>query len=392
VHGVSVTSLLEDPPKRINFIPIQQQQGIFADGYEVTPVRTGYESIVAQRTSSIFAVSAEHDGKVISVDKHGIQVEYANGEREGFQLGLVHGSAAGVNYPHTLTTDLKAGTSFKAGDTLTYNDKYFTPDRYNPNQVLWKAGCMARVAFCDNMDTLEDGSVISEALAKRLNTQTTEIKNITIRFDQSVSDLVKVGQHVDLNSILCIIEDPELAGNTLFDEAAIETLRKLSAYTPRAKMVGTVSKIECYYHGDLDEMSDNLRAIAVQSDKERAARAKALNETAYTGEVDESFRVKGQALENDHLVLRIYIDHDVPCGKGDKGVLANQMKTVFSRVMEGRNESADGVPLDVLFGNTSVEERMVLSPKLIATTSILLQVLSKHIVALRRGTVDAKAK
>ncbi|MFO5574901.1 hypothetical protein ACLBPA_29670, partial [Klebsiella pneumoniae] len=57
--------------------------------------------------------------------------------------------------------------------------------KYKRGQVLWKAGCMAVVAFDDNLDTLEDGSVISEDLAKRLNTQTTAIKNMDVRFVQS---------------------------------------------------------------------------------------------------------------------------------------------------------------------------------------------------------------
>ncbi|MFO5742551.1 hypothetical protein ACLBPW_31155, partial [Klebsiella pneumoniae] len=64
-----------DDPKRINFISIQQQQGIYADGYTVTPVRTGYEQIIAQRTSSIFAVAAEQDGEVVAIDEYGIQVK-----------------------------------------------------------------------------------------------------------------------------------------------------------------------------------------------------------------------------------------------------------------------------------------------------------------------------
>ncbi|MFO5890598.1 hypothetical protein ACLBSJ_32800, partial [Klebsiella pneumoniae] len=83
-----------------------------------------------------------------------------------------------------------------------------------------------------------------------------------VRFDQTIRDMVKVGDHVDLNSILCIIEDPETAAHSLYDEASIETLRKLSAYSPRAKLVGTVSKIECFYHGEIDDMTPSLQALA----------------------------------------------------------------------------------------------------------------------------------
>lgn len=384
--------IAHDDMKRIGFCSIQWQQALYADGYDVSPVRTGYEQIIPQRSSSIFATTAEQDGEVIAVTKNSVTFKYADGSIDAAPIGIIHGSAAGVVYPHDLVSDLKKGDKFKLGDTISYNRKWLKMDRYNPTQASMMAGVNGVVVFSDNLDTLEDGSVVSESMAKKLNTQTSEVKNITVRFDQHVKDLVKVGDHVDLNSILCIIEDPETAGNSLFDEASIETLKRLSASTPTAKTVGHVSKIECFYHGDTEDMSDNLRKLAEDSDKERAVRAQDLGKNAYSGEVDSSFRIKGQVLEPDSMVIRIYIDHDISFGTGDKAVLCNQMKTVVSRVMTGRNELLDGTPIDIIFGNTSVEERMVMSPKLISTTSMLLKQLSKHIAGVYRGTKDAKAK
>lgn len=387
--GVATTN---DDTKRINFISIQQQQGIYADGYEPTPLRTGYEQIVAQRTSSIFASSAEDDGKVIAVDEHGITVEYANGETTSYQMGKIHGSAAGVHYPHHIVSDLKAGDTFKRGQTLAYNEKYFVKDRMSPGQVIWKAGVNAIVAFSDNLDTLEDGSVISERMAIKLNTQTTKVKSISVSFDQNIEGLVNVGDHVDLDSILCTIIDADSGGGSVFDEVSRETLARLSNYTPRAKVVGNVSKIECFYHGDRDEMSDSLRRVAYVSDKQRESEAKSRGQEYFSGEVDHEYRIRGQGLEPQSMVINIYIDHDIPCGVGDKGVVANQMKTVFSRVMKGTNQTKSGLDIDLIFGNTSVEERMVLSPKLIGTTTILLAQLSKHLAAVYRGTANAKSK
>lgn len=384
--------IAHDDMKRIGFCSIQWQQSMYADGYDVSPVRTGYEQVVGQRSSDIFASAAHLDGEVIEVGKTGIKVKYSDGDIEAYPLGTIHGSAAGVVYPHDLVTTLKKGDKFKLGDTITYNRKYFKMDRYNPTQCSMMPGVIGVVVFSDNLDTLEDGSVVSESMAKKLNTQTSDVKNVTVRFDQHVKDLVKVGDHLDLNSILCIIEDPETAGNSLFDEASIETLKRLSSATPTAKVVGTVSRIECFYHGDIEDMSGNLRSLAERSDKERATRAQDLGKNAYSGEVDSSFRIKGQVLEPDSMVIRIYIDHDIPFGTGDKAVLCNQMKTVISRVMTGRNELEDGTPIDIIFGNTSVEERMVMSPKLISTTSMLLKQLSLHVAGVYRGTKDAKAK
>jgi hypothetical protein len=276
------------------------------------------------------------------------------------------------------------------GDTLAYNRKFFVPDDFNPGGVVWKAGVMVRTALIDDIDTLEDGSAISSSTAKALTTQTTEIRNVEVRFDQYLYDMVNVGDHLDLDSILCTIEDPETAENPLFDTMASDTLKRLTAMTPRAKTTGTVSKIDCFYHGEFEDLSPNLQTIAEAANKNRRLQAKALGQPAYDGQVDTSFRVKGNALDPDVLVVQIYIDHDVGTGKGDKGVFANQLKTTFSRVFHGVNRTVSGEDLDAKFGKTSIQDRMVLSPEKMGTTNTLLRLLSKHISDVYRGTTDAK--
>lgn len=381
-----------DDMKRIGFVSVQWQQAIFADGYEVPPLRTGEEQVIGQGTTASFATAAAQDGVVEKITKWSLQVRYADGTIEIVPLGLRHGIAAGHTYPHTLTTQLKEGMSFKAGDTLSYNSKFFQTDRYNPTQVSMKMGVMCTVAFVEKITTLEDGCEVSEEIAKKFNTQSTEIRNVVVRFDQVVDSLVKVGDHVDLETILCRIEDPELANNPIFDDAALDTLRRIDAKSPKSGVVGTVSKIEIFYHGDFEDMSDSLQSIARRGDKERKEFAEAMGETPFTGEVDFSFRIKGEPIDPDSLAIRIYIDHDVAAGIGDKGVVANQMKTIISGVFKGENYLEDGRPLGLKFANTSVEERMVLSPKLIASTNMNMASLSKHVAAVYRGTTHARAK
>jgi hypothetical protein len=382
-----------DDMKRIGFVSVQHQQGIFADGYEVQPLRTGKEQTVGQDTTSIFCSSADQDGVVVAITKWSLQVKYLDGTIEIVPLGIRHGIAAGHVYPHPLVTDLKVGQAFSAGDTLSYNDKFFKTDRYNPTQVSWKAGVLCTVAFMEKITTLEDGCEISEATAIKFNTQSSEIRNVIVRFDQNIDSLIKVGDHVDLETILCMIEDPEQANNPIFDDVALDTLRRVEAKSPKAGLVGTVSKIEVYYHGDFEDMSESLQRLAARGDKERKEFAEAMGETPFTGMVDFSFRIKGEPIDPDNVAIRIFIDHDVAAGTGDKGVVANQMKTIISSVFTGENYLADTLePLDLKFGNTSVEERMVLSPKLLATTNMNMASLSKHVAAVYRGTANARAK
>lgn len=365
---------------------------MYADGYRAMPLKTGYEQVVAQRTTSLFATTADQVGTVTAINKYALTVKYNNGESVTIELGRRYGRDAGMHFSHELVTDLKVGDAVQPGDVVVYNRKYFTPSPFHANQVVMKTGVLCRTALMDNIDTLEDGSVISEEMARQLNSQTVEIRNVEVRFDQLIHHPVQVGESVTLDSMLCTIEDPETAANPLFDEVALDTLKRLAAMTPRAKVDGVVVKIECFYHGEFDDLSENLQGLIKVIEKENKRRSKALKEPNLGGQVDMSFRIRGKPLDPDTLILRFYIEHQLGAGVGDKFVFANQLKTIVSRVMTGVNTTESGEPLDAIFGNTSIEERIVHSPKLIGTTNTLLRVLSKHISSVYRGSADVKAK
>lgn len=298
-------------------IAVQAQQGIAADGYQLSPVRTGYEQIVATRANAKFASMAEQDGVVEEITKNGIKVKYKDGTADAFPLGRTYGNSGGLMLPHDLVTDLKKGDKIKFGDILTYNPKFFVPDVFNKGQVVYKQAAICRTAFIDDIDTLEDGSAISQGMANKLTTQTSEVRTVRVRFDQHVHDLLEVGEHVDLETILCTIEDPETAENPLFDEVASDILSRISAQTPRAKTTGVISRIEVFYHGDYEEMSSRLKTIADKSNAERKRRSKAIGQPSFTGQVDTSFRVEGNALDPDTVAIQFTIDHNVDAGVGD---------------------------------------------------------------------------
>lgn len=376
-----------DDPKRVNFINIQQTHGIASVGYRPTPLRTGYEQVIAHRTDDLFAHTAKKDGVVESVDDKHITILHKDGSRRSIELGRRYGSSMGLTLPHLVKSELKVGDKVKQGDIVSYNTGFFEKDPLNPKQVLWKAGVMVRTAICESTDTLEDSSAISEDVAKLLSSQTTNVRNIVLKFDQSVRNLVKPGTQVDIESILCTIEDPITADTNLFDDDALDTLRVLANQTPRAKYAGTVEKVEVYYNGDKEDMSDSLRTLANASDRFLGRVARSLGrEVAITGQVDSALRIEGNPLEMDTLVVKVYITGTVPAGVGDKGVFANQMKTIFGRVMAGTNTTEDGQPVGAIFGYQSISDRIVLSPEIIGTTNVLLDVIGKRFASVYRGT------
>lgn len=369
----------------MNFISIQQSSGTFAEGYRPTPLRTGYEQVLAHRCDDLYAYTAKADGKVTAVTPRSITVEYADGSSKSVEIGRRYGTVAGVTFPHELTTQLKVGDAVAKGDVVAYNSHYFELDTLNPKQVLWKAGVLVKTAVMESVDTLEDSSAISERVADLMSTKITKVRDIVVGFDQVIHKLLEPGTVVDVESILCTIEDAVSAQNQLFDDDSLDTLRLISANTPRAKFKGVVERIEVFYHGELDDASESIAELAIVSDRERKRLARDLKTTYTSGQVRDNLRVEGRGLPHKHAVIRVYISGRIGTGVGDKAVFGNQMKTIFGRVMSGVNRTASGEDIDAIFGYTSINDRIILSPEVIGTTNTLLKVMSQRVVDVYEG-------
>jgi len=355
---------------------------ISAEGYRPAPLRTGYDQILAHRVDDTFAMVAEKNGKVVKVDENHMVVEYADGTRSAVELGRRFGTAAGSTYAHDIVTTFKEGDKVAKGDVIAYNSGFFEPSLFSKRQVSWKAGVLARTVIIETDGTLEDSSYITHGLAKKLGTEVVKEKVVVVRFDQSIRDMVRVGDKVDIDTILCTIEDSVTADNKLFDEESLSTLRLLSAMTPAAKVVGEVQKIEVFYHGDLEDMSESLQAIASSADRARRKNSRLLMVPEVTGSVDQSMRIDGDGLDLDCMAIKFYITSKVGTGLGDKAVFANQMKTVVGRVIEGIHETEHGDWYDSIFGCKSIQDRIVLSPILMGTTNTLLRAIGEKAAKL----------
>lgn len=361
-----------DDPKRVNFIGIQQSHVIATKGYRESPLSTGYDQVLAHRVDDIFAASASQDGEVVESSPEHLVVQYADGSFEYIDITTQYGVSNGSVYPQVQATTFKQGDKVKKGDILKYNSGFFKPSRFHPRQVMWKAGVIAKTVLMEASYTLEDSSAIDDWLSEQLTAEVTKVKTVVARADQQVLNLVKVGDTTDITSILCTIVDAVAADAGLFSEDDLETLGMMSNASPRAGAVGKVTKIEVFYHGDPDDMSESLTAIVQAGDRERRRKSKRLGKPNITGQVDQSLRIDGNGLDLDHVAIKIYITYQEGMGVGDKAVFCNQMKTVIGHRLSGINETESGVPLNAIFGAKSVIDRIVLSA-LIMGMSIAVQ-------------------
>ena len=372
----------QDSAQRLNMVSIQQDHAIATKGYKAPYVRTGYEEIIALRASETFAAKAKSEGTITRVTNDFIEVTYSDDTKDSFALGKTYGKSSGMGtsamIPRTITTHLKVGDKVTPNQVVTYDSAFFAIDKLNPNAVIWKNQITARVALLESRQTHEDACSISQELADLLQTQITKVKTVTLNFNEEVRNVLPVGSIVDYDTILLYIEDASIASSSLFDEETLSTLKSLSKQTPRAKAKGIIERIEVLYHGDIQDMSKTLADMAITSDKQLRQEAKAKGLKPYTGQVNEGFRIDGEPMQLDTLVIRFYITGDVVASLGDKVVFGNQLKSVISEVMDSPITTESGAKIDAVFGAQSIFNRIVNSAFTIGTTNRLLELISEQ--------------
>jgi hypothetical protein len=374
-----------DDPKRVNFVSIQQSHTIAAQGYHQPYVQTGYELMLAYRTSNLFAYMAEEDGTVIGLDNNAILIEYKTIGKKGVYLGRQYGKAEGSVYPHDIISDLRLGQKIKKGDAVAYNSGFFERDFYDPKRIIYKGSMNVKTALYESSQTLEDSSSISSKISGKMTASTTKIKSYTVEFKQNVRKMVKVGQFVKPDDILFYIEDETTGSSDVFSDETIDVLKRISSLAPKAKMEGTVDRIEVYYHGDKDDMSPTLKQLSNYSDKILKDKCISKGDPVITGQVDQGYSVSGKHLLVDTLEIKIYITRQTKAAIGDKGVFANQMKTVFGEVIDYPMHTQNGEEIDAVFGFRSISARVVLSPLIIGTTTTLLKQIAKKAIDIYEG-------
>lgn len=390
---ISVTSLLlpastNTDPKRANMASVQISSLSPAKGAQLTPVRTGYEQVIASRSDERFAYIAKGDGKVLSNNGKHLKIEYKDDNskivKEGVPLGIEHGTTPDSVSVRDKVTDLEKGNKFSKGDCLVWDSNFFARDILRPGGVSLLGAVMGRVVYIENNDTNEDGSAISSKLADKLTTKINKVKTLLVTFDERVTKLVKPGDVLDLDSILAIIEDESIAGSVNGDNALLG-LSKLTNKAPKAKFKGTVTKIEIIYMGELKDMTSSLRTLATVDSKRRKLENKETGgNEAETGSVSQPTFINKSKIINNTMAITIYLTADAEAGVGDKAVYDNALKSVIGRVLTGEHSTEDGQELDAIFGYKSVSNRIVASANIVGTANSALIALTNMVIKAYR--------
>ena len=183
---------------------------------------------------------------------------------------------------------------------------------------------------------------------------------------------MKIGDHVEPRTILATLEEPIATDLSDESQEAVEALRRMSQYNPRADVHGEVVQIDVLYRAQIEDMSETMAALVGEADKARAKRVKELKlNEATTGRINNSnVRIDGNPLGENQIAIRIFMRYDLGAGMGDKGTFAAQAKSVVSSVGHGVNKTEDGHTLDAIFSGTSIANRIIGSPEVVGTVNL----------------------
>lgn len=333
-----------------------------AANYTPSMLLTGYENVLAHRNNELYCKVAENDGEVIKVDKHGLYVKYIDNKTDSYPLGITLGKASGEIHKHVRVTDLKVGAKFTKGDVIGWNSQFYDRDILNPMQVALKFSTMANIALTEGQFQFEDSLEVSETFSQESKSSFIKSKEINVKFTETVTLLKNINDLVEYDSILCEIEDPVTGGLTIPDENLIG-LTKLGIIQKKAETTGKIIKIDVFYNGNVDEMSNSLKDIVTNADKQLAKEMAAI-ETNYkvTGNINSNLNVQKPSIYPNTVKIIFQIERELPSTHADKFVAGIQMKgttgNIFTGVIKGL---LDDQPIDIKFSCKSLYSRMVVS-------------------------------
>ncbi len=350
-------------------------------------MRTGFEMVIPQKTSSTFIGKTKQEGIVTDIDTKLklVTVKYRDNTVDVFEYGDIRGEASGmaVNHPIDIMPDLKVGSRVSAGQIIVYHKQFF---KFDPTtkQLSWCHGIPATVAIMPKDVTLEDSSMISSKLSKLLSMDSIYARPIQISTDMVIDEFADVGSNVGFNDTLIRLKYEETADiigdvDELFDD--------LKQIEYRSKTEGTIVGIQVYC------VSDNLNPSLTRfinnvtyNGRRKANVARGTVKDAAMSMVTvvpDGTRIRGIQLSSVDVLIIFHIKAKIDCGIGDKVVFSNgALKSVIGRIEERPMVTEGGREIDAVFGCNSIFDRIILGVLISGVCDTVLESAQKDVLSM----------
>jgi hypothetical protein len=307
---------------------------------------------------------------------------------EIFSFGESFTSVSGTYLKQTNVLNVKEGEKFKKGDILVYNSGFFEKDP-DSKQVNWKHGLTAKIALIEKSETIEDSCEISSNFSKRLHMSPAHLRTISITNNTLLTNIVKVGDVVETTDYLMIMEEGDLNSmDSIDDPETMEFLASLNRSMPTAKYHGTIAAIRVYHACPFEDLHPSIQELVKKTSSQLLKKSKEVRGTSKERQYLPPHRIpvgtkyQGVDFEEDTVMITIMIDEDLQCGPGDKLVIGAQAKTVIGAIMPSQAKTESGDDIDMFFGATAVNDRIIYSPFVMGVGERVMHTLEDEVVSM----------
>ena len=390
-NSLLMPACTNDDSKRANFSAIQSSHVVPIAESQVSRYRTGFEGLVAQRTRPPFAYAADDDGTILDIDEENqvMKIRYKDGRTHCLTFGeeYTNNSANGFYVNQKIAVNnFKVGDKVKKGDIVAYNKEFFQADPYS-KQVNWKIGILAKVALLDNNGTLEDASIITKGLAKKMQFEPVHVREIEITTDTHIHSFADVGAKVTSTDPLMIFDESAMDFGDSMDEEMAEILGGLNKSAPKADYSGTIVRIEALYKSPLSSMHETVQKLIKHAIITKDNRAKFAADCDNAKDYQKSQplfatdKVGIVDLEPGTVLLRFYIKQVKGMDPGDKLFFDNCLKSVVSTVHD-EITTEDGEQIEAATSARGILARIISSPFLQGLTNNVLHKLEDKVLEI----------
>lgn len=339
-----------DDAPRVAMVTTQSKHVVPCKGYSPLLITNGADRALGSVISNDFVFKAKQDGKVIDRDDEAgiIVIEYKDKSRDVIETyqKIYKNGGGGFYTTNQITSDLKVGNTFKAGEVLGVDNKFF--DQPSRKESVYKGGVKTKIAMAAGFFTYEDSAMITKTLSRKLATEVAMKESFVLGKNSNVEFFAKRGQHVEVGDPLLLFDE------SYSDDSINKLLASLSAEQKeqiedigrvplKAKHPGIIEDIKVYYTVEKDELSPSLRKFIDTINAPLIKREKAINKHVKlddtnvimepTHKVEAKYgKVKGTDV-GEGVLIEYYINHEVDCAVGDKIIMMNALKSVICKVI-----------------------------------------------------------
>lgn len=402
---LSPPGVRRDDPQRTAMAYKQSKYMVIPEDSSPVLIGNKVEDAITEHLSRDFVFAAKQNGKVVERTKDMVVVQYDDKSYDSYDLSPTYknNAAGGFFIEANFDCPFGVGDTFKAGETIAYNNSAFKKKNNLTKVASMNIGVLTKTAVIANYDIFEDSVPITKQLSERLATDVVMQKEITLYKDAYVQSICKVGDHLSVGDPFIVydnsMDDPSIDAflqsirdKSLADEWISRNIKRAASH-----YTGEIVDIKIYCTVPTSALSDTLRPIVEEYYAKLKKHQKILKNyqnpgdskyyqcgqhiTEYPEKIQAKFnKVKGSDVGNG-VLIEFYLKYKDIAKKGDKVTGYTALKGIVSNVIEeGQEPYSDFRPNEEV--STFLAPSSIIARK---TPSILLTMFgNKVLIELKR--------